>query len=206
METLCATDLRLLLQFGSPSASGLGKTNLIGYIFDDKRRESFFTDATDYSCRDGCIDVIFSNQFTVFDVHGKTLDTKLIQSIQPYAYVQILYVTENDLQGDFINKNILPNIQTIVIIFDSNYDNQSMSTQLIKRFQDKFQQLTNILWTSAPILNTHHNLPAHKITQRNKRLRGTYSELLNKIEENTNKSLFRSCFQIQSSFFEGKKK
>lgn len=203
METLCTTDLRLLLQFGSPSSFGLGKTNLIGYIFDDKRRESFFTDAADCSWRDGCIDVIFANQFTVFDVHGKTIDTRLIRSIQPYAYVQILYVTQNDLQGDFLIKNILPNIHTIVVIFDPNYDNPTASTQLIKNFEDKFKQWNNVLWTSAPTLNTHHNLPIHKIVQRNKRLRGTFTKLLKQIEENTKQSLFRSCFQIQSSFYEG---
>jgi hypothetical protein len=203
METLCVTDLRLLLQFGSPSASGLGKTSLIGYLFNDKRRESFFTDATDCSWRDGCVDVLFSNQFTIFDVHGKTIDIKLIRSIQPYTYVQIIYVTEEDLQGDFLETNIVQNMHTIVVIFDSNYDDLIASTQLLKRFEDKFKQLKNVLWTSAPMLNARNNLSTHKIAQRNKRLRETFDQLLKQIESNTEGSSFRSCFQIQSSFYEG---
>ena len=62
METLYVTDLSLLLQIGSSSACGLGKSSLIGYWFDDKRRESFFTEEEDCSWRDGCIDVLFTNR------------------------------------------------------------------------------------------------------------------------------------------------
>jgi hypothetical protein len=203
METLCVTDLRLLLQFGSPSTSGLGKTSLIGYLVDDKRRESFFIDAADCSWRDGCTDVLFSSQFTIFDVHGKTIDIKLIRSIQPYTYVQIIYVTEEDLKGDFLEANIVLNIHTIVVVFDSNYDDLAASTQLLKHFEDRFKQLRNVLWTSAPMFNARNNLPARKISQRNKRLRETFKQLLKQIETNGEGSAFRSCFQIQSSFYQG---
>jgi hypothetical protein len=203
METLCVTDLRLLLQFGSLSACGLGKTSLIGYLFDEKRRESFFTGAADCSWRDGCVDVLFADQYTIFDVHGKATDSKLIRSIQPYAYVQIIYVTEEDLKGDFLETNV-STINTIVVVFDPNYNNFATSTQLIKRFEDKFKQWTNVLWTSAPMLNAHNNLSTLKIKQRNKRLRETLGQLLKEIKPVAQGPLFRSCFQIQSSFYKGK--
>ncbi|CAF1299577.1 unnamed protein product [Rotaria sp. Silwood1] len=207
METLCITDLHVVLQFGSPSASGLGKTSLIGYLFNDKRRESFFTDIADYSWRDGCVDVIFADQFTIFDIHGKATDIRLIQSIQPYTYVQIIYVTQEDLNGDFLKSNVMqivPNIQTIIVVFDHNYDDIELSTKLIKRFEEKFTQWTNIKWTSAPILNSHNSLPARKIAQRNKRLREKFDQLLTQIKPDIQQSLFRSCFQIQLSFYENK--
>jgi hypothetical protein len=207
METLCVTDLRLFLQFGSPSASGLGKTSLIGYLFDDKRRESFFTDTADCSWRDGCVDVLFANQFTIFDVHGKATDTKLIRSIQSYAFVQLIYVTNEDLNGDFLETNItnlVSSTHIIVAVFDPNYDDIAASTELLKRFEDKFKRWKNILWTSAPILNVRTNLPSRKIAQRNKRLRETLGQLLKQIKSETEGSSFRSCFQIQSSFHEGK--
>ena len=203
METLCITDLRLILQFGSPSACGLGKTSLIGYLFDDKRRESFFTDATDCSWRDGCADVLFANQYTIFDIHGKPTDTKLIWSIQPYTYVQLVYITEEDLNGDFLKTNVT-NIQTIAVVFDPNYDDVAASTQFLKRFEEKFKQWKNILWTSAPMLNARTNLPTRKIAQRNKRLRETFVQLLNQIKSDTKELTFRSCFQIQSSFYKGR--
>ncbi|CAF3219757.1 unnamed protein product [Rotaria sp. Silwood2] len=205
METLCITDLHVVLQFGSPSASGLGKTSLIGYLFNDKRRESFFTDTADCSWRDGCVDVLFADQFTIFDVHGKATDTRLIRAIQPYTYVQIIYVTQEDLNGNFLESNvmqIIPNIQTIIVVFDRNYDDVELSTKLIKCFEDKFTQWTNIQWTSAPMLNTHNSLPTRKIAQRNKRLREKFDQLLKQIKSSVQGSLFRSCFQIQSSFYE----
>ncbi|CAF3361693.1 unnamed protein product [Rotaria sp. Silwood2] len=205
METLCITDLHVVLQFGSPSASGLGKTSLIGYLFNDKRRESFFTDTADCSWRDGCVDVLFADQFTIFDVHGKATDTRLIRAIQPYTYVQIIYVTQEDLNGNFLESNvmqIIPNIQTIIVVFDRNYDDVELSTKLIKCFEDKFTQWTNTQWTSAPMLNTHNSLSTRKIAQRNKRLREKFDQLLKQIKSSGQGSLFRSCFQIQSSFYE----
>ncbi|CAF4054182.1 unnamed protein product [Rotaria sp. Silwood2] len=205
METLCITDLHVVLQFGSPSASGLGKTSLIGYLFNDKRRESFFTDTADCSWRDGCVDVLFADQFTIFDVHGKATDTRLIRAIQPYTYVQIIYVTQEDLNGNFLESNvmqIIPNIQTIIVVFDRNYADVELSTKLIKCFEDKFTQWTNTQWTSAPMLNTHNSLSTRKIAQRNKRLREKFDQLLKQIKSSGQGSLFRSCFQIQSSFYE----
>jgi hypothetical protein len=207
METLCVTDLRLLLQFGSPSASSLGKTRLIGYLFNDKRRESFFTDAADCSWRDGCVDVLFTNQFTIFDVHGKVTDTKLIRSIQPYAYIQIVYVTEEDLNGDFLEThvtNVIPNTHTIAVIFDPNYDDVAASKKLLERFEEKFERWKNILWTSAPMLNARTTLSLQKIAQRNRRLREKFGQLLKQNKPDAEGLAFRSCFQIQSSFYEGK--
>ena len=202
METLCATDLGLFLQFGSPSASGLGKSSLIGYIFTDKRRESLFTEESDRSWRNGCIDVLFAGQYVIFDVHGKVTNKKLIQAIQPYSSVQLIYLTEEDLQGNFLENNILPNIWTIAVVFDTNYDDAAASTQLLKRFEERFVTLKNVIWTAAPMLNARTNLGVHKITRRNKRLRETFDQLLKQVRSKEVKSVFRSCFQIQSSFYQ----
>jgi hypothetical protein len=208
METLCVTELHLLLQFGSPSASGLGKTSLIGYLFNDKRRDFLFTDSSDQSWRNGCVDVLFSAQFTIFDVHGQATDTKLLQSIQPYAYVQIVYITDEDLHGEFLQTNtfeFVPGIRTIVVIFDRNYDdNPDASVQLIKSFEHQFQKWPNVLWTTAPIFNSNKPLVSRKIKQRKKRLRETLSQLLEQVKQDAQSSPFRTCFQIQSSFYAGK--
>ena len=203
METLCVTDRRLLLQFGSPSTAGLGKTNLLGYIFNDKRRESFFAEETDRSWRDGCTDVLFSDQFVIFDIHGTVKDTRLLRCIQLYASIQIIYLTEEDLEEDFLSTHVHFTLQTIAVIFDSRYDNLSASIELLKRFEEKYEQLKNVLWTAAPPhLNARNNLPVRVIKQRNKRLRDGFSQFLELVKRDPDESLFRSCFQIQSSFYE----
>lgn len=209
METLCVADLSLLLQFGSPSACGLGKTSLLGYIFNDKRRKFLFTDKTDRIWRDSCVDVVFSSQFVVFDVHGQASDVKLIQSIQPYAFAQIIYITSDDLSGEFFQTetiNFVSDIQTIIVIFDPKYDDNDLiaSQELIKLFENKFQKWSNVLWTTAPVLSLNQNLVSRKMKQRNKRLRETFSHLLEQVNENTKPLSFRSCLQIQSSFYAGK--
>ncbi|CAF3274404.1 unnamed protein product [Rotaria socialis] len=205
MEVLCLTDLHAILQFGSPSASGLGKTSLIGYFCHDKRLESLFTDASDMSWRDGCMDVLFTDRFTVFDVHGTATDIRLIRSIQPYTYVQIIYVTEADLNTNFLEENAManaPHISTIVVIFDRNYDNHELSMKLIKSFEEKFKHWTNTQWASAPMVNTSNNLSAIKKKIRNQQLYETFDHLLKQIKPYGQEPLFRSCFQIQSSFYE----
>ena len=199
METLCVTDLRLLLQFGSPAASGLGKTSLLGYVFNDKRRKSLFAEATDRSWRDGCTDILFSDQFVMFDIHGTVKDLRLLRSIQLYASVQMIYLTEEDLESDFLHTHILSTIHTIAVVFDSHYDDRSGSTELLRRFEEKFQSLENVLWILAPRLNAQTSLPERVKKRRNKRLRERFSQLLEPVEKET---LFRSCFQIQSSFHE----
>jgi hypothetical protein len=186
----------------------LGKTSLIGYLFNDKRHDFLFTDSNDQSWRNGCADVLFSGQFTIFDVHGQITDIKLLRSIQPYAYVQIVYITDEDLNGEFLQTHAfeyVSGIPTIVIIFDHNYDNNpDSSTQLIKRFEHHFQKWSNVLWTTAPVFRPNKSLVPRKIKQRNKRLRETLSHLLEKIQHNAQSSPFQTCFQIQSSFYSGK--
>lgn len=208
-ETLCVTDLSLFLQFGSPSACGLGKTSLIGYLFNDKRRDFLFTDETDRMWRDTCVDVLFSSQFVVFDVHGQATDTKLLRSIQPYASVQIVYITNDDLNGEFFQTTAMefvPDIPTIAVIFDPKYDdnNSDASEQLIKSFENKFQKWSNVLWTTAPMLSSNQNLILRKLKQRNKRLRETFNRLLEQAKHSAGPSSFRSSLQIQSSFYAGK--
>lgn len=207
MEPLCLCDLRLMLQFGSPSARGLGKTSLIGYWFDDKRQESLFTDMADSDWRDGSIDVIFAEQFVIFDMHGEATDMKSMRSIQPYADLQVIYVTEQDFGGDFFKQIVSKSksdLDTIVVVFNSKYDDLNESANLIKRFQDTYQHWENVQWTSAPILNTRSSLSSQKIMKRNKRLRESFKQLLLPMKSQARKNLFRSSFQIQSSFHSGK--
>ena len=206
MEPLCVCDLHLLLQFGSPSARGLGKTSLLGYWFDDKHQESLLTDMSDAAWRDGCIDVLFAEQFVIFDVHGTPTEIKLIRSIQPYAYMQLVYVTEEDWGGDFLERmvaNTVPHIGTVVVIFHSKHDDSKESERLLGRFQERYQRWANVRWTSAPIMNLRTTLSSQKLKRRNKQLREIFKELLPRIEAQPGKRLFRSSFQIQSSFYNG---
>lgn len=157
MEPLCLTNDRLLLQFGSNKCAGLGKTSLLPFIFNEKRKESLFTDG-DEKYRASCIDVLFgntkNNSYTIFDIHG-TIDEKnlsLVQAIQVYTTLQIVYVTEDDLPNssnkssdDFLNTIMnysfySPNIPTIVVIFDPNFDKEDKTEKLINRFQNYYSE------------------------------------------------------------------
>ena len=205
MEPLCICDLRLILQFGSPSTRGLGKTSLLGYWFDDKLQESLFTDVSDAAWRDGCMDVIFAEQFTIFDMHGTPTDIKLIRSIQPYANMQLVYVTDEDWDGNFLETMVsktVPHIGTIVVILQPKYDDSKESERLIERFRERYQRWANVQWTSAPIMNLRTNLTPQKLIRRNKQLREAFRKLLPRIEIQPGERLCRSAFQIQSAFYD----
>jgi hypothetical protein len=212
IETLCDTDRELILQFGSPSAIGLGKTTMLGYICDDKRRESLFTDRSDQNWRDGCIDILFTSSRVIFDIHGSVLNTsiQLLRSIQCYTAIQLVYVTENDLtNGQFLEETTMyfDTTPTIVIIFDTNFNDNQATDELIKRFRNRYasRKWPHVLWTTVPVLmNTNIELQGQKlqIARRSRRLRATFTNLFNQLN-NYPRQTFRSCFAIQSSFYAG---
>ncbi|CAF1372282.1 unnamed protein product [Didymodactylos carnosus] len=155
-EVLCLTDDRFLLQIGSPSTVGLGKTTLLQNIFHDKRKESLNADGTT-KLRSCCIDLLFasmtynhaSEKYIVFDVHGTmvhSINEEIVTAIQQYVSLQIFYVTMQDLNdGSFLpslmncsdETRVKP---TIVVIFDADYDSkQNTSEKIISQFTQQYK-------------------------------------------------------------------
>ena len=221
MEVLCLTDNRLVLQFGSDKTVGLGKTSLLPFIFNDKRKESLFTDG-DKKYRASCIDVLFgntkNNSCVIFDVHG-TIDEKnslLVQAIQTYAALQIVYVTEKDLpdqsdqsNNDFLNKvmtysSYSSNVPTVVVIFDGNFEKEDKTQQLVNRFQNYYSEKKwlNAYWLSAPILSKMRDLSDLKQKRCLTKLKDQFFESIDGIEKKVREQLFRSCFSIQELYLD----
>ena len=221
MEVLCLTDDRLILQFGSDKTVGLGKTSLLPFIFNDKRKESLFTDG-DKKYRASCIDVLFgntkNNSCVIFDVHG-TIDEKnslLVQAIQTYAALQIVYVTEKDLpdqsdqsNNDFLNKvmtysSYSSNVPTVVVIFDGNFEKEDKTQQLVNRFQNYYSEKKwlNAYWLSAPILSKMRDLSDLKQKRCLTKLKDQFFESIDGIEKKVREQLFRSCFSIQELYLD----
>ncbi|CAF1476521.1 unnamed protein product [Rotaria magnacalcarata] len=220
MEILCLSTDRLYLQAGSKRCAALGKTSLLPYIFTDKRRESLFTEKSDSSLRDSCVDVvfgsIFSSHYVIFDVHGSVDNERnlsLLHAIQLYASVQILYVTLGDLQEEqsFLElmMSSVPQLPTIVCIFDDNFDNELPTNkehqeQLINRFQNHFSHnhwAANIHWTTVPLFNTARDLTEFKRKRRAERLIPIFKNLFQELEQLINqRPPFRSIFAIQSTY------
>ncbi|CAF1452091.1 unnamed protein product, partial [Didymodactylos carnosus] len=221
-EILCLTDDRLIIQLGSKNCINLGKTCLLPYIFNDKRKESLSNDGN-MKFRSSCIDILFSNSqnksYVIFDVHGtinNNYNSDLIRSIQLYASCQIIYITEDDLplkhNNDFLN--LIMNysletrkIPTIIVIFDKNYDNESSASKLINQFQNYYAnetQWSHIYWTTAPIFNSslvNQNLNIFKIKRRANRLIPTFRNIFIEAEQYIEQQpLFRSCFSIQTTY------
>ncbi|CAF4002264.1 unnamed protein product [Rotaria sordida] len=164
-ETMCLTTGHYILQIGSESTIGMGKTSLLQFIFPDKRIETLNTDGSS-TLRNGCIDVLFPSDVTnqkeesyvIFDVHGiiNALNEDIISSIQEFCALQIFYVTEEDLKSTFLNSmmNYSKHIQgkpMIIIIFDPNYDDKRHQPEkLINAFKLKYQKWTGVKWATAP--------------------------------------------------------
>ncbi|CAF3544269.1 unnamed protein product [Rotaria sp. Silwood2] len=223
IEPLCLTNDYLYLQIGSNRCSGLGKTSLLPFIFNDKRKESLFVDG-DKTYHNSCIDILFGEikqqSCTIFDVHG-LIDEKnllLIKSIQVYAALQIVYVTEDDLpqsstnsENDFLN-NVMnytfysSNILTIVIIFNSNFDKEEKTQQLIDRFKKYYsnKQWSKIYWLSSPIFTTMKDLNKSKRKRYAERLKKQFSQIFEEIEQKLKEKYlkFRSCFSIQELYLD----
>ncbi|CAF1188812.1 unnamed protein product [Adineta steineri] len=227
IEPLCLTSDRLYLQIGSDRCAGFGKTSLLPFIFNDKRKESLFTDG-DKKYRNSCIDILFGktkqSSYTIFDVHG-TIDEKnisLIKAIQVYTALQVIYVTEDDLpdpsdnsKDDFLNtvmnySSYPSSIPTIVVIFSSNFEKEDKTLQLINRFQNHYanEHFSNIYWSVSSISTTMKDLPMPKRRRYVERLKSQFSQLLEEIEGKTtaNHLQFRSCFSIQELYLNLKHK
>lgn len=165
-EVLCYSGNRIALCAGSPSAIGLGKTSILPYIFDNIRGELLNTDGNSV-LRLGCIDTLFglrekNDPYTIFDVHGTvtTLNEDVITAIQQYCTVQILFLTETDLQPQgFLSKMMnysveIQNKPTIVIIFDAKYGDRT-SLSLNENFKELYanQKWNNTVDITAPFVN-----------------------------------------------------
>ncbi|CAF1348090.1 unnamed protein product, partial [Didymodactylos carnosus] len=211
-EILCLTDDRVLLQFGSASASGRGKSSMLLYLFRDKRKESLNIDDDEklHSC---CIDTLFAHDYdkhsyVIFDVHGTLVDNinrDLVNSIQHYASVQIIYVTELDLSTDFIPSAINGSTKpTIIAIFDSNYGKEIQANKLVDEFRSRHctKKCSNVHWITLPTFQTtKRKNQTFDTTQRADRLRRTFESVLQKLESDIKQQpKFRSCFSIQSCF------
>ncbi|CAF1677445.1 unnamed protein product, partial [Didymodactylos carnosus] len=132
----------------------------------------------------------FNKSYVIYDLHGtidEQLNLHLIQTIQLYATIQIIYLSEQDLSTDFLDKilKISPEKPTIIVLFDINYDDELATTKLIQRFQHhyvQYQQWTNVKWTSVPILNSPKSINKFNAERRNKRLRSTFENLFTEME------------------------
>ncbi|CAF1192612.1 unnamed protein product, partial [Didymodactylos carnosus] len=167
-ETMCSNSERYLLQTGSSSAMGLGKTSILQYIFQDKRSESLNTEGNE-NLRAGCIDVLFgttighqkNESYVVFDVHGtlNVLNEDIITATQEHCSLQILYVTEQDIDSSFLTStmNYSNNVRskpTIVVVFDTDYEDRPTTGDKISdtfRRQYQTQNWPNVTWITAPI-------------------------------------------------------
>jgi hypothetical protein len=218
-EVMCFTTGRYILQVGSQSTTGMGKTSLLQFIFPDKRIEALNTDGSSIF-RNGCIDVLFPSDtkiqkdesYVIFDVHGTIngFNEDIITSIQEYCTFQIFYVTEQDLNGTFLNSmmNYSKNIQskpTIIIIFDSNYDDRrSQPEKLINRFQSKYQEWKLVKWTTVPpgrLWYQPDSNKANKDLARSQRLVNTFADIVQTIFEKTKKvPNCTSIFSIHSYY------
>ncbi|CAF1575283.1 unnamed protein product, partial [Adineta steineri] len=230
IEPLCLTSDRLYLQIGSDRCAGLGKTSLLPFIFNDKRKESLFTDG-DNKYRNSCIDILFGktkhSSYTIFDVHG-TIDeknTSLIKAIQAYTALQVIYVTEDDLpdpssnnsKNDFLNtvmnySSYSSSIPTIVVIFSSDFDKEDKTQELISRFQNYYanKHVSNMYWSVSSMSTTMKGLSEPKRRRHIERLKSQFSQILEEIESKTTTtathSQFRSCFSIQELYLNLKNK
>ncbi|CAF4476018.1 unnamed protein product [Rotaria socialis] len=224
IEVLCLSTDRLCIQFGSESCVGLGKTSIIPFIFNDKRRALLFNKREDSHYRSSCIDVVFgttnNSSYVIFDVHGSLNSEKnilLVRAIQLYATIQVLYISPNDLNetNEFFEYMINQGspLSTIVCIFDDNFDDErSMSMESENELTNRFQTYANqhnfgenILCTVVPILKTSNDLSEYDINTRAERLIPTFARLFCEFEESMRiRPQFRSIFAIQHAYLRKK--
>ncbi|CAF1346432.1 unnamed protein product [Adineta steineri] len=218
-EIMCLTSGQYILQIGSESTIGKGKTSMLQYIFPDKRSEALNTDGNS-TLRNGCIDVLFSpdktgqndESYVIFDTHGtmNIFNEDIITSIQTYCSLQILYVTEKDLNSIFLNSmmNYSNTIQvkpTIVIIFDANYDDKHYSPEkLIDAFKLQYKNWKYVKWTTAPpshLWYQHDHNKKNKDSTRSQHLLKSFKELRDSTNAEVQKHIkCTSIFSIQSYY------
>ncbi|CAF3669763.1 unnamed protein product [Rotaria socialis] len=212
-ETFCFSSDRIILYFGSPTSIGLGKTSILPYLFENIRSEMLNTDGN-LQFRSSCIDAMFASftktdSYIVFDIHGTmtTINEDLITAIQQYSSMQILFVTEADLQNrDFLLKTMNYSTETrmkptIVVVFDSKYDVKSNSS--CETFQQAFakENWLNTFYIRAPILSKSIRESKFNEERRLKLLRNslmeTFRSTLAVLRAPSN---FESIFMIQAHF------
>ncbi|CAM4803253.1 unnamed protein product [Rotaria magnacalcarata] len=212
-ETFCFSSDRIILYFGSPTSIGLGKTSILPYLFENIRSEMLNTDGNP-QFRSSCIDTMFASftktdSYVVFDIHGTmtTINEDLITAIQQYSSMQILFVTEADLQNrDFLLKTMNYSTETrmkptIVVIFDSKYGVKSSSS--CETFQQAFakENWSNTFWITAPILSKSIRESKFNEERRLKRLRNSLMEnFRSTLAVLRTRSNFESIFTIQAHF------
>jgi hypothetical protein len=213
-ETFCFANDRILLCIGSPTAIGLGKTSVLPYLFENVRNESLNIEGNAH-LRSGCIDVMFAslnknNPYVVFDVHGTmtTMNEDLVTAIQQYCAVQILFVTEADLQNkDFLLKTMNYSSETrtkptIVVIFDPKYGERN-NLSAHDTFQEGFanEKWHKTFWITAPMLSRMFTGSRFNEQRRLQRLRQTlietFDSLLKVIDNSSNCG---SIFAIQAYY------
>ncbi|CAF2086911.1 unnamed protein product [Rotaria magnacalcarata] len=217
-EVMCLTTGRYILQIGSESATKMGKTSMLQYIFPDKRAEALNTDGSP-TLRNGCIDVLFpsdtvnqrNESYVIFDVHGtiNALNEDIITSIQENCALQIFYVTKQDLETTFLNSmmNYSRNIQekpTIVVIFDPNYDDIcNQRGKVIDAFKSQYQNWKCLAWTTAPPATVWYQMDYNKKNKdlrRSLKLFKSFNSITESINAKTKQLRCTSIFSIQSYY------
>ncbi|CAF4186967.1 unnamed protein product, partial [Rotaria sp. Silwood2] len=221
-EVQCLSTEHLIIQVGSPTTIGLGKTSLLPYIFHDKRKESLNTSGIQ-SLRHGCIDTLFGTtqidqnkekSCVIFDVHGTILsgiNDIIILALQQYASLQFLYVTDADLETNFLLNMINNSISkpTIVCIFDDHYDKHlhDEHVNLVQKFINRYkmENWSHVQWLLIPTKNTWLTQSDNQQYDENERIQTLRSQLnyiLQKIDQTIiHPTLFRTIFQVQSSYW-----
>jgi hypothetical protein len=222
-EIMCLTNGQYVLQIGSQSTMSMGKTSLLQYIFPDKRLEILATDGSS-NLRNGCIDVLFSTEdkdqknesYVIFDVHGtiNAFNEDIITSIQHYSSVQILYVTEEDLNTTFLSSmmnysKFTQEKSTVIIIFDSNYDDKNYQAQkVIEPFQSKYRDWKYVKWLTASPARLWYLQDSNKKNKdltRSKRLRKSFDGMLETASKEMKKTVHcTSIFSIQTYYLDVK--
>ncbi|CAF1106072.1 unnamed protein product [Rotaria sp. Silwood1] len=221
-EVQCLSTEHLIIQVGSSTTIGLGKTSLLSYIFRDKRKESLNTSGVQ-SLRYGCIDTLFGTtqidqnkekSCVIFDVHGTILsgiNDGIILALQQSASLQFLYVTEADLETNFLPNMINNSISkpTIVCIFDDHYDKHlhNEHVNLVQEFTNRYrmENWSHVEWLLIPTKNTWLTQSDNQQYDENERmqtLRSQLSYILQKIDPTIiHPTLFRTIFQVQLSYW-----
>ena len=213
-ETLCYSHERILLCIGSPAAIGLGKTSVMSYLFENIRTYLLNTEGIG-ELRSGCIDTLFASfsnddSYVVFDVHGTmtTMNEDLVTAIQQHCDVQMIFVTETDLDNkDFLLKtmnysNETRTKPTMIVVFDSKYGERN-NTFSLDQFQQAFSHegWCHSHWISAPILSQIHANSKSNEEQRLQRLRHTLLESFKRLLQSMNThTTSGSIFVIQACF------
>lgn len=218
METFCFTNEKIFLLMGSSSAIKYSKTNLLLYIFSHKRSESFISDENS-QLRFGCIDTIFSqndfHSYAVFDVHGtiNKQNEDIITAIQCYCSVQILCVTEADLEDDHFLRSTLNYSKetrfkpTIVVIFDPTYTDQSntASDSLCRRFEQHYahESWSHVRWITAPIVNVINSSQNQRDQRRGRHLCQSFKEAFQSLHDVIDQQCYcESILSIQTYFLD----